>query len=170
MPEELRDDSTAEDARTNTSNDPNADLEGSDEGDLNSPQKHRIHLEKSDRSLAELKRWHDRGRLILDPDWQRNYVWKQRQASKLIESFLLGIPVPVVYLAINEEGKYEVIDGQQRLRSVLTFLTIIIHFADWTSLLIRSANFRRRNDATDGPATEAGDGDVARRRSRHVKE
>ena len=99
-----------------------ADLEGLDEGDLNSPQKHRIHLEKNDRSLAELKRWHNRGSLILDPDWQRNYVWNQRQASKLIESFLLGIPVPVVYLAKNEKGDYEVIDGQQRLRSVFDFL------------------------------------------------
>lgn len=109
-------------SQANDREDPDAGLEGLDEGDLNSPQKHRIHLEKNDRSLAELKRWCDRGSLILNPDWQRNYVWNQHQASKLIESFLLGIPVPVVYLAKNEKGDYEVIDGQQRLRSVFNFL------------------------------------------------
>ncbi len=125
MTETPQDDSATEPMevpQTNESADLDADLEGSDEGDLNSPQKHRIHLEKNDRSLGELKKWHDRGSLILDPPWQRQYVWNQSQASKLIESFLVGIPVPVIYLAKDEKANYEVIDGQQRLQSVFDFL------------------------------------------------
>lgn len=95
-------------------------LDGADEGALNSTSS-KIRLEKADRSLSEFKRWFDEGDLILDPEWQRNYVWNQRQSSKLIESFLLNIPVPVVYLSITEGKRYEVIDGLQRLTTVLDF-------------------------------------------------
>lgn len=69
------------------------DLEGGDEGDLNVPFNGKVVLEKADRSLSELHRWHNSGRIILDPEWQRNYVWDRGRASKLIESFLLDIPV-----------------------------------------------------------------------------
>ncbi|TCT22696.1 GmrSD restriction endonuclease domain-containing protein [Thiobaca trueperi] len=94
-----------------------------DEGELNpaaSPQK-KVVLDKADRSLSELHRWYKSGRIIIDPEWQRNYVWDLSRASKLIESFLLDIPVPVVYLAKTDSGKYEVIDGLQRLTSVFNF-------------------------------------------------
>ena len=100
------------------------DIESLDEGELNtskSPHK-RFVLEKADRSLSELHRWYQSGRIYLDPEWQRNYVWDSSRASRLIESFLLDIPVPVVYFAKNESGKYEVIDGLQRLTSVFNFL------------------------------------------------
>src|ERR1051326_576791 len=78
-------------------------------------------IEKNDRSLSEFHRWQQKGRLIIDPEWQRQYVWSQKQASRLIESFLIDIPVPVIYLAKNDDGKYEVIDGLQRLTSVFNF-------------------------------------------------
>ena len=53
------------------------------------------------------------------PDFQRGFVWKQVQASKLIESFLVGLPVPAVFLYNEHKSqKYFVLDGQQRLRSV----------------------------------------------------
>lgn len=97
------------------------DLDGTDEGDLNTSIDRKITLDKADRSLSEFHRWYKMGRIIVDPEWQRNYVWDTARASKLIESFLLDIPVPVVYLAKTEEGKYEVIDGLQRLTSVFNF-------------------------------------------------
>lgn len=103
--------------------DDDATAEASDEGDLNVPPPHGdITLEKADRSLAEFKRWFDEGELTLDPEWQRNYVWMRPQASKLIESFLLNIPVPVVYLSKTSGGGYEVIDGLQRLKSVFDYM------------------------------------------------
>ncbi len=101
--------------------DPNESIESIDEGELNSSLSDKIRLDKSDRSLAEFVRWYKSGRLIVNPEWQRNYVWDRKQASRLIESFLLDIPVPVVYLAKTEDGKYEVIDGLQRLTSVFRF-------------------------------------------------
>jgi hypothetical protein len=97
------------------------DIDSMDEGELNAVRPRQVILEKADRSLAELHRWYRAGRIIIDPEWQRNYVWDKSRASKLIESFLLDIPVPVIYLAKTEEGKYEVIDGLQRLTSVFDY-------------------------------------------------
>ena len=78
-------------------------------------------LEKNDRSLAELASWEKAGDLIINPEWQRGYVWDRKRASKLIESFLKDIPVPVIYLAKRKDGRYEVIDGLQRLTSVFKY-------------------------------------------------
>jgi uncharacterized protein with ParB-like and HNH nuclease domain len=64
----------------------------------------------------------------LNPDYQRNYVWAsndevQNKCSRLIESLLLNIPIPVIYFAEQAETlKYEVIDGQQRLYTFQRFL------------------------------------------------
>jgi hypothetical protein len=97
-------------------------VDGADEGDLDhSDSAPTVVIEKNDRSLDELWRWYKDGRLTLDPEWQRNYVWKDRAASRLIESFLTDVPVPVIYLARSAEGTYEVIDGLQRLTSVFNY-------------------------------------------------
>lgn len=58
---------------------------------------------------------------ITIPSFQRGFVWTQRQASALIESFLMGLPVPPVFFYIDAENKNLVIDGQQRLMSVFYF-------------------------------------------------
>ena len=56
------------------------------------------------------------------PDFQRAFVWKQPQASKLVESFLVGLPVPAVFFYSERENhKYLVIDGQQRLKSIFFY-------------------------------------------------
>lgn len=63
-----------------------------------------------------------RGRLILQPDFQRDFVWSHSKASLLIESILMGIPLPVVYVAEMQDGTWEVVDGQQRLTSIKSFV------------------------------------------------
>jgi hypothetical protein len=56
------------------------------------------------------------------PKFQRQFVWNQVQASKLIESFLVGLPVPSIFLYTERSSqKFLVIDGQQRLKSVIYF-------------------------------------------------
>ena len=59
---------------------------------------------------------------IVIPKFQRGYVWNQNQASRLIDSFLKGLPVPSIFLfADPETEKLLVVDGQQRLRSIAYF-------------------------------------------------
>jgi len=86
------------------------------------PEKRRVYADKSDRSIYELFRKFQRGDLVLDPEFQRRYVWDNKKASLLIESVLLEVPIPVIYLAEEQDGKFTVIDGQQRLRSFFRFL------------------------------------------------
>lgn len=67
-----------------------------------------------------LDKW-NRGQLLI-PQFQRNYVWGQVQASKLIESFLLGLPVPAVFLYKQRKtNKLMVLDGQQRIFSTIRY-------------------------------------------------
>src|SRR5271169_2956369 len=79
-----------------------------------------ISVSPSDPTLELLASQVLRGDIII-PFYQRLFVWKIEQASKLIESFLMGLPVPQVFLYVNDEGQLEVIDGQQRIKSVTYF-------------------------------------------------
>ncbi len=60
--------------------------------------------------------------LVLSPDFQRNYVWKSKQKKELIESILLGIPLPAFYFSEDENGNLLVVDGKQRLTSIFEFM------------------------------------------------
>lgn len=61
------------------------------------------------------------GRFILDPDFQRDFVWDIEKQSKLIESALMRIPLPVFYLAERQDGNVVVVDGLQRLSTFYSF-------------------------------------------------
>jgi len=75
----------------------------------------------SDLTLSVIhEMWNDKD--IIIPDFQREFVWTIRQSSLLIESFLSGLPVPQVFFYIDRENKNLVIDGQQRILSVVFFL------------------------------------------------
>lgn len=98
------------------------DVEGDDEGDsIISASATAPIVQRSDRSLFELNRWFTHGRLHVEPEWQRKYVWDKKRASRLIESVLIGMPIPVVYLAEMEDGNFEVVDGRQRLTSIFDY-------------------------------------------------
>lgn len=59
--------------------------------------------------------------VVLDPDYQRRHVWTNEQKSRLIESFIMNIPIPPVFLYEFEYSKYEVMDGLQRLSTIKEF-------------------------------------------------
>lgn len=64
----------------------------------------------------------DENLIELNPGYQRSYVWEDNQKkSLLIESLMLGIPIPAFYFYENENGQYQVIDGQQRLTTIKEF-------------------------------------------------
>ncbi|WP_326737724.1 DUF262 domain-containing protein [Streptomyces sp. NBC_01022] len=86
-------------------------------------EERRLITQPYDLSLATLVDDIRRERLLLSIEYQRKYVWDRAKASRLIESFLLNIPVPVCYFAENEDGSYEVIDGLQRIQTIKDFLT-----------------------------------------------
>ncbi|ORB17725.1 hypothetical protein BST37_03040 [Mycobacterium noviomagense] len=60
---------------------------------------------------------------VIIPGFQRNYVWDKKRASRLIESLIIGLPVPQVFLYEEDRNKFLVIDGQQRLMTVYYFMS-----------------------------------------------
>lgn len=60
---------------------------------------------------------------IFVPDYQREFTWDNQRQSKFIESIILGLPVPLVFLAENNEGRLEIVDGSQRIRTLAAFLS-----------------------------------------------
>jgi hypothetical protein len=85
------------------------------------PPEYEISTYPTDFTLQVLHQQWQEGAIVVPP-FQRQFVWKQPQASRLIESFLLGLPVPPVYF-YTERGtdRFLVIDGQQRLKSIAYF-------------------------------------------------
>ena len=74
-----------------------------------------------DFDVEGLHRRLDRGEIVI-PRFQRNYVWKPKQASRFVESLLLGLTVPGIFLSRDfDSSQYVVIDGQQRLKTLKFF-------------------------------------------------
>lgn len=88
---------------------------------MNIEDKH-VFTEKKDFPLSTLREMIDDGDIIPNPDYQRDYVYTEKQASKLVESVLMGIPIPTIYLCVEEDNTYSVIDGQQRITSLVRYL------------------------------------------------
>lgn len=77
--------------------------------------------DRLDMSFGELINMYDSGELIIDPEFQRYFRWEIDQRTRFIESILCGIPVPSLFMAEDKEGKWEVVDGLQRLSTILSF-------------------------------------------------
>jgi hypothetical protein len=88
--------------------------------DLRSSQ---VRFDVIDFSAGELIRLHHDREISIQPAFQRMFRWSQAQQSRLIESMLLGLPVPQIVLFQREDGVLELIDGLQRVSSIIRFIT-----------------------------------------------
>ena len=64
----------------------------------------------------------DRGVYVMDPDFQRDFIWPEDKQSKLIESVIMRVPLPVFYMAEDDQGRMIVVDGLQRLSTFQRFV------------------------------------------------
>ncbi|MCF8985113.1 DUF262 domain-containing protein [Pseudomonas syringae] len=83
-----------------------------------------IHTDAYPMSIGELINLYVDGELDIHPEFQRIYRWTEVQKSRLIESILLGIPLPSFFVAQREDGVWDVVDGLQRLSTIFSFLGI----------------------------------------------
>jgi len=97
------------------------ETDGEPDEDL-SLERRKIFTDKSDPPISSLYTRYQSGDLILDPLFQRREVWEDSRSSRLLESLVLEVPLPIFYLAESADGKEEVIDGQQRLSAFFRFL------------------------------------------------
>ncbi|MCI9369216.1 MAG: DUF262 domain-containing protein [Lachnospiraceae bacterium] len=89
----------------------------------NEIQKYRqeIKSERMDMSFGEIINMYRDKEIIISPEYQRAFRWDQQRQSDFIESILLGIPFPSIFVATNADGKWELIDGLQRVSTILAF-------------------------------------------------
>lgn len=83
----------------------------------------RVDVDHFDLTVRELMRMAGEGELKRAPVYQRKFRWSEETESRLVESVLLGLPVPSIFVATNPDGSWEVVDGLQRLST-------LIHFSD----------------------------------------
>ena len=81
-----------------------------------------VFVRTEQRTVGEVVSRIEKGRYILDPDFQRDFVWENDKQSKLIESCIMRIPLPVFYVAEAPDGRIIVVDGLQRLTTFARFL------------------------------------------------
>jgi len=81
-----------------------------------------VRTDALDLSYGEIANLHSNEELVIDPDYQRLFRWTNEQRSRFIESILIELPIPQIFVIENDDGVYELIDGLQRVSSVLQFL------------------------------------------------
>lgn len=84
-----------------------------------------IHTENLSMSIGEVISMYSDGDLDIHPEFQRFYRWSDNQKSKLIESILLNIPIPSIFVAQRPDGIWDVVDGLQRLSTIFEFIGIL---------------------------------------------
>ena len=82
-----------------------------------------VFVRTEQRTVGEVVKRINGNRFILNPDFQRDFVWSAEKQSRLIESCLMRIPLPVFYVAEAKDGRIIVVDGLQRLTSFFRFFS-----------------------------------------------
>lgn len=85
-------------------------------------QRRRVDSDNFDVTVRELVRMVGAGELDRAPDYQRRFRWDEERESKLIESIFLGLPVPTIYVATNRDGTWELVDGLQRVSTLVHYV------------------------------------------------
>ena len=92
-------------------------------------------------TIGEINRMYTSKELNILPDFQRLFRWTNERKSNFVESILIGIPVPPVFVYENEDGTWELIDGLQRISTLLEFMGVLRDVDSWrNSSITTSAN------------------------------
>ena len=84
----------------------------------------KIYRESYQMSIGELINLYRDGEMDIHPEFQRVFRWSEYQKTKLIESIMLNIPIPSIFVSQNDDGVWDVIDGVQRLSTIFQFVGV----------------------------------------------
>ena len=88
---------------------------------------------------------------IYIPEYQRDFTWDTDRQSKLIESIILGLPIPFIFVAENKNGSWEIVDGSQRVRTIHSFLRDDLVLENLTSIeSLNGYRFRELDETRKG--------------------
>lgn len=86
-----------------------------------SQMRNSLKADRLDMSFGEIMATYERGELIISPEFQRLFRWDIEQRTRFLESILLGIPIPPIFVAEDKKGRWELVDGLQRISTILSF-------------------------------------------------
>lgn len=86
-----------------------------------SQMRNSLKADRLDMSFGEIMATYERGELIISPDFQRLFRWDIEQRTRFLESIILGIPIPPIFVAEDKKGRWELVDGLQRVSTILSF-------------------------------------------------
>ncbi|OFX39627.1 MAG: hypothetical protein A2X08_13640 [Bacteroidetes bacterium GWA2_32_17] len=84
-----------------------------------------LSTDRLDMSFGEIMSMYEREEIIIDPDFQRLFRWDTYQKTRFIESILIGIPIPPIFVAEDKNGRWELVDGLQRISTIFSFFGIL---------------------------------------------
>lgn len=87
--------------------------------------KNSLSTDRLDMSFGEIMSMYERREIIIDPIFQRLFRWTDFQQTRFIESLLLGIPIPPIFVAEDKDGRWELVDGLQRISTVFSFFGLL---------------------------------------------
>lgn len=84
-----------------------------------------LQTDKLDMSFGEIMSMYEKGEIIINPEFQRLYRWTDYQKTRFIESIIIGIPIPPIFVAEDKDGRWELVDGLQRLSTLFSFFGVL---------------------------------------------
>lgn len=84
-----------------------------------------LQTDKLDMSFGEIMSMYEKDEIIVNPEFQRLYRWTEYQKTRFIESIIIGIPIPPIFVAEDKDGRWELVDGLQRLSTILSFFGML---------------------------------------------
>ncbi len=99
-------------------------------------QQNSLKTERLDMTFGELMNMYEEGNLIITPEYQRVFRWDRQQQTRFIESILLGIPIPPIFVAVDDEGKWELVDGLQRISTFFSFFGLLNNYPEKNNLVL----------------------------------
>lgn len=82
-----------------------------------------LSTDRLDMSFGEIMSMYERDEIVIDPDFQRLFRWDIYQRTRFIESILIGIPIPPIFVAEDENGRWELVDGLQKNFNYIFFFS-----------------------------------------------
>ncbi len=89
-----------------------------------------LNTDRLDMSFGEIMSMYERKEIIIDPEFQRLFRWSTYQQSRFMESILLGIPIPPIFVAEDQDGRWELVDGLQRISTVFSYFGLLNNLPD----------------------------------------
>lgn len=101
-----------------------------------SRKRNTLKTDRLDMSFGELMNIYSDKELFISPEYQRAFRWSDYQRTRFIESVLLGIPIPPIFVAEDDNGKWEVVDGLQRISTIFSFFGVLKDLLDKNNFVL----------------------------------